>query len=173
MDALLVVDMQEGLRLGSPKHELECVVARINRLSDRVRSRGGQVIFVQHDGAAGDDFEPTTRNWALLAEVDRAVADRVIHKTLNDAFFGTELEHELREIGATRVLVTGWATDLCVDATVRSAAARGFAVTVVADAHTVSDRPHLAAPAVIAMDQQPVASPMTGRLRPRCHGAMR
>ena len=44
--------------------------------------------------------------------------------------------------------MTGWATDLCVDATVRSAAALGFQV-VVANAHTVSDRPHLDARQVI------------------------
>jgi nicotinamidase-related amidase len=46
-------------------------------------------------------------------------------------------------------MVTGWATDLCVDATVRSAAARGFHVVAVADCHTVSDRPHLSADKVI------------------------
>ena len=44
MDALLVVDMQQGLQRGEPKHELDEVVARINRLSVRVRKRGGRVI---------------------------------------------------------------------------------------------------------------------------------
>ena len=49
-----------------------------------------------------------------------------MRKTLNDAFLGTSLQSDLIEFGARRVLMTGWATDFCVDATVRSAAALGF-----------------------------------------------
>jgi nicotinamidase-related amidase len=48
-----------------------------------------------------------------------------------------------------RLLITGWATDLCVDSTVRSAVANHHHVVVVADGHTVSDRPHLDAASVI------------------------
>jgi nicotinamidase-related amidase len=45
--------------------------------------------------------------------------------------------------------VTGWATDLCVDATVRSAISNHHHVVVVTDAHTLNDRPHLDAVSVI------------------------
>jgi nicotinamidase-related amidase len=68
---------------------------------------------------------------------------------LNSAFAGTSLASDLSRLGAERVLITGWATDLCVDATVRSAAKLGFAVVVVEDAHTVSDRPHASASQII------------------------
>ena len=148
-DALLVVDMQEGLLRGAPKHDLPGVVARINRLARRVRQRGGAVVFVQHAGPAGDDFEPHTPGWRLLPALETEPTDRVVAKTLNDPFFETTLRSELAALGAERVLVTGWATDLCVDATVRSAAALGFEVIAVADGHTVSDRPHLPAAKVI------------------------
>ena len=47
---------------------------------------------------------------------------------LNSAFAGTSLASDLSRLGAERVLITGWATDLCVDATVRSAAKLGFEV---------------------------------------------
>ena len=60
MDVLLVVDMQEGLLRGAPKHDLISVVERINRLALRVRRAGGAVFFVQHVGPVGDDFEPRT-----------------------------------------------------------------------------------------------------------------
>ena len=53
------------------------------------------------------------------------------------------------EIAPDRVLITGWATDLCVDATVRSAITHHHHVVVVTDCHTVSDRPHLDAVSVI------------------------
>ncbi len=51
--------------------------------------------------------------------------------------------------GACSSCVAGWPTDMCVDATVRSAAALGFKVVVVEDGHTVSDRPHLDAERII------------------------
>lgn len=150
MDALIVVDMQAGLLDGAPKHDLDGVVARINRLSATIRARGGHVVFVQHAGPPGDAFAPGESGWRFLDALDRAPHDHVVGKTLNDAFHATALGDTLAALAPERVIVAGWATDLCVDATVRSAAARGWRVVVAADAHTVSDRPHLAAPGVIA-----------------------
>jgi len=146
---MLVVDMQEGLRRGAPKHDLSGVLERINRLAERVRERRGCVIFIQHAGPVGDDFEPRTSGWQLLSALKIQARDRVVGKTLNDPFFRTTLETKLADLGSERLFVAGWATDLCVDATVRSAAALGFKVVAVADCHTVSDRPHLSAEQVI------------------------
>ena len=64
MDAMLVVDMQVGLLNGQPKHDLRGVIERINRLAARVREQSGTVIFLQHCGCKGDDFEPETPGWA-------------------------------------------------------------------------------------------------------------
>ena len=63
LDALIVIDMQEGLLRGAPKHDLSGVVERIDRLAARVRERGGCVFFVQHDGAPADDFAPFAAGW--------------------------------------------------------------------------------------------------------------
>ena len=134
MDALIVVDMQAGLLNGEPKHDLHGVVERINRLAARVRERSGVVIFVQHCSGSEDDFVPGTPGWVLLPELQRAAADIVILKTLNDPFVGTDLAARLKEIAPERVLITGWATDLCVDATVRSAVSNHYDVVVVMDA---------------------------------------
>jgi nicotinamidase-related amidase len=112
VDVLLVVDMQEGLLRGAPKHDLLAVVERINRLAVRVRRRGGSVVFVQHAGPVGDDFEPLTPGWHLLATIKTEPGDRIVSKTLNDAFFKTSLQSDLAELRADRLLVAGWATDL-------------------------------------------------------------
>jgi len=150
VDVLLVVDMQEGLLRGAPKHDLTAVVERINRLALRVRRAAGSVFFVQHAGTVGDDFEPLTTGWRLLPTINTEPCDRIVSKTLNDPFFRTSLQSDLAKLHPDRLLVAGWATDLCVDATIRSAAALGFKVVAVADCHTVSDRPHLGAERVIA-----------------------
>ena len=149
MDAMLIVDMQVGLLTGEPKHDLPGVIDRINRLAARVREQVGIVIFIQHCGGAGDDFEPETPGWAFLPELVRDPADVVVRKQLNDPFAGAELQARLNRIAPDRVLVTGWATDLCVDATVRSAVSNHHNVVVVTDAHTLSNRPHLDAASVI------------------------
>jgi nicotinamidase-related amidase len=149
MDALIVVDMQVGLLNGEPKHDLRGVIERINRLAGMVRERSGMVIFVQHCSDAEGDFVPGTPGWALLPELHGAAADIVIRKTLNDPFAGTDLAARLKEIAPERVFITGWATDLCVDATVRSAVSNHYDVVVVTDGHTLNDRPHLDAASVI------------------------
>jgi nicotinamidase-related amidase len=107
MDALIVVDMQIGLLNGEPKHDLRGVIERINRLAANLRERSGVVIFVQHCSGAEDDFVPGTPGWALLPELNRAAADIVIRKTLNDPFVGTNLAARLKEIAPERVLITG------------------------------------------------------------------
>ena len=149
MDVLLVVDMQVGLREGLPKYDLLGVVGRINALGTAIRKRSGRVVFIQHAGEAGDRFEPGTPGWRFLPELKRAPDDLVVAKTLNDPFHETPLSEILGNLGAERLLVTGWATDFCVDATVRRAVTLGRKLVAVADAHTVSDRPHLRAKAII------------------------
>lgn len=150
MDALIVVDMQVGLLDGAPKHDLQGGVDRINRLAAMVRGRSGKVVWIQHCGRPGDGFVPNTPGWVFLPELDRQPADLVVQKTLNDPpFAGTELKATLRAIAPERLLVAGWATNFCVDATVRSAVSNNFNVVVVRDGHTLNDRPHLDAPSVI------------------------
>ena len=148
MDAMLIVDMQVGLLDGDRKHDLTGVIDRINRLATSVRAQSGIVIFIQHCGEAGDEFEPQSPGWALLPELTRDPADLIVQKKMNDPFAGGELQARLDRIAPDRVLVTGWATDLCVDATVRSAVSHQHDVVVVTDAHTLSDRPHLDAVSV-------------------------
>ena len=149
VDAMVVVDMQVGLLNGAPKHDLQGVLDRINRLTAMVRGRSGQVVWIRHRGRVGDDFEPNKPGWSFLPELDRQGTDVVVQKTLNDPFAGTDLRAILEKIAPARVLIAGWATDFCVDATVRSAVSNNHNVVVVSDGHTLSDRPHLDAPSVI------------------------
>src|SRR6185295_17432673 len=148
-DVLLVVDMQVGLLDGLPKHDLAGVVQRINALAAMVRRKGGLVVWIRHCGKAGDGFERGSKGWAFLPELDHRPEDAVVEKALNDSFAGTALHDTLQRRMPDRLLIAGWATDSCVDSTVRSAISRDYDVVVVSDAHTLSDRPHLDAPTII------------------------
>jgi nicotinamidase-related amidase len=149
VDAIVVVDMQVGLLNGAPKRDLQGVIQRINLLTAMVRKQPGKVIWIRHCGKRGDGFEGHTEGWAFLPELSCHRNDVLIEKTLNDPFVGTSLRETLKRMAPERVLVAGWATDSCVDATVRSAVSSDYHVVVVGDGHTVSDRPHLDAATVI------------------------
>jgi nicotinamidase-related amidase len=148
-DILIVVDMQVGLLDGLPKHDLAGVIQRINALAAMVRQTGGLVVWIRHCGKAGDGFERGSKGWAFLPELDRQSGDLVVEKTLNDSFAGTVLHDTLQRRVPNRLLITGWATDSCVDSTVRSTISRDYDVIIVSDGHTLSDRPHLDAPTII------------------------
>ena len=53
------------------------------------------------------------------------------------------------ELEVDELIVTGFATDFCVDTTVRSALARGYTTIVPEDGHTTSDRAYMPASKVI------------------------
>ena len=148
---LIIIDMQVGsFGPDSRRHDPEGLIARLNALADRVRAGGGKVIFVQHDGPEGDPHHPSQPGWQLLPELKRLPTDRVVRKTACDAFLDTTLADELARHGIHDLIITGCATDYCVDTTVRAALGRRYRTTVPTDGHTTADRPHLSAVQIIA-----------------------
>jgi nicotinamidase-related amidase len=146
--ALLVIDMQVGC-FAPPALplDLEGVVGRINALSSGVRAANGLVVYLQHDGEVGSPFAPETEGWELVSELNRAAGDPVVHKRACDAFYETSLRDLL--LGRGPLIVTGYATEFCVDTTIRAAASLDFEVTVASDAHTTVERPHLDAASIV------------------------
>lgn len=148
--ALIVIDMQQGpFGDAPPWHDVAGLVGRMNRLADAIRPTGGAVVFIQHDGPPGDPYHPDSPGSRFLSALDVRSADTVIHKQACDSFLDTPLEAFLRGQSIDRLIITGWATDYCVDTTVRSALARGYPTIVPSDGHTTSNRPHLAAEKII------------------------
>jgi len=149
MDVLLIVDMQEAGLSGEPLRGISEVALKINELASSIRDRGGAVVFVQHSDASGTAFEPGTPGWEISGMMDVRPDDLRIQKRLNDAFAETDLMKTLDDLGVTRLIVTGQATDFCIDSTVRSAVSRRVPLVVASDCHTLRDRPHLTAEQVI------------------------
>ena len=149
-DALIIIDMQQGsFTPATPRYDAAGLIARLNRLAHAVRRRMGAVVFIQHDGPAGDPHHPAQLGWRILPELDYRDGDPVIRKTSCDAFLQTRLSEFLESRSVDRLIITGCATDYCVDTTVRSALARRYPTIVPSDGHTTSDRPHLPAEKII------------------------
>jgi nicotinamidase-related amidase len=148
MIALLVIDMQVGLFEGDPpRHDADGVIQRINEIAKIVRATGGIVIFIQHE----DNYSltPESEGWEILPTLKRVDTDLLLRKQACDSFYETELPDLLEQHGAQEIIITGCATDFCVDTTIRAAASRNYEVVVVEDAHTTKDRPHLDAQSII------------------------
>jgi nicotinamidase-related amidase len=148
--ALIIVDMQCGsFSEATPRFDAEGLVARLNKLADGVRQDGGLVVFVQHEGPPGDAHHPSQPGFEILPDLRVEPGDLRVRKRSCDAFLDTSLQDDLAAASVGELIVTGCATDFCVDTTVRSALARGYATIAPRDGHTTSDRAHLDARTII------------------------
>lgn len=131
--ALLVVDVQTGYLDGkTPVYDAKGTLERIQHLITQARQADVPVIYTQHI------IIPE-----LDGEIHSAVAPRnnepVIAKNTPDAFYHTDLQGVLRDRDVRHVVVCGMQTELSIDTTCRRAWSLGYAVTLVADAHTTFD----------------------------------
>ncbi len=148
--ALLVIDMQQGLFANEQsRYRSANVVANINLLIHHCHHHSQPVIFIQHDGPEDDPLEPHTEGWQILPQLRRAPQDHLIRKTACDAFYRTGLQPLLHSLRVGKLMMTGCATDFCVDTTLRSAASLDYQLIAISDAHTTANRPHLAAEQII------------------------
>ncbi|SCF04492.1 Nicotinamidase-related amidase [Micromonospora coriariae] len=126
--ALLVIDMQDDML--SIMHCPERTVATIASLSARARASGVPVVTIQQQQCGG-----------VLPELTPQTGEPIVTKTTANAFLDTELDAMLRRLGVTEILVTGFATENCVETTARQALSHGYDLVLVADGHTTSIRP--------------------------------
>lgn len=139
--ALLIVDVQTGVVAGA--HGRDAVVANIARLARRARDAGVPLIWVRHNSK---EFVAGSEGWAIVAELDPGPGEPIIDKRYGDAFEDTALEQLLADLGVGRLVVTGAQSDACIRSTIHGAFARGYDVTLVADAHTTEDLSQWGAP---------------------------
>ncbi len=141
--ALLVIDVQHGLCEGEhTSFEWQAVIRRINQVAELARAAGAPVIFVQHETADGL-FAHGSATWQLAPDLQTRSGDLYLRKTASDAFHRTDLSQVLERHGVTDLVICGMHSEYCVDSTTRRAAALGYPVVLVADAHTTEDKAHL------------------------------
>ncbi len=149
MIVLLIIDMQNAWHASpaTPCHDSAGVVERINHAAASIRRQGGRVIFVQH---ADEEAVSGSHAWQIIPALAVGAGDALVHKSACDSFADTSLARELEVLEGDTLCICGFATEFCVDTTVRAAASRGMNVVVLSDAHTTSNRPHLSAENIIA-----------------------
>ena len=149
--ALVVIDLQRGIA-GAPTAPLAAteVIGNARRLAGACREAGALVVLVRvtpsPDGR--DALHPVVdapvswqgarpADWAeIVPEMGPEPGDLVITKRQWGAFYGTELDLQLRRRGITTIVMAGISTDAGVESTARDAYERGYAQVFAVDAMT-------------------------------------
>ncbi len=151
--ALIVTDLQTGMLDGvkePPLDDHHRLLANARALIAWARGCGAPVAFIRHDGRAGDSLAPGEPGWLVHKSLGQGPDEPTFSKSVGDAFSQPALETWLRERAIGDVVLLGAQTNECVQATVTGALARGFNVTVAADAHGTWDWDGETAPQIIA-----------------------
>jgi len=149
MQALIIIDMQEAPMSQPNKYDCAGVTDRINCLASSVRQAAGAVIFIQHDGVTEEGLVPGSPGWEISHKLRREPTDIIIRKTTNNAFYDTQLCQYLQCNSIEQLIFCGWATDYCVDSTIKAAISLEYKIAVAADCHTLCNRGELSASQVI------------------------
>jgi nicotinamidase-related amidase len=140
--ALLVIDVQRGLFDKSPRpFDADNVIGRINSLTGRARRSQAPVVFIQHESAA-KPLVWNSESWKLERNLEVAAHDQFVRKTTPDSFLRTNLQEILEANNVKQLIICGYATEFCVDTTVRRAGGLGYSVILASDAHTTHDKAH-------------------------------
>lgn len=75
-----------------------------------------------------------TQDFEVASELSPASGEFMVDKTTYSAFPGTGLHERLRGAGRDTLVLTGMATNVCVDSTAREAFTLGYRVIVLSDA---------------------------------------
>jgi len=149
--AIVVIDLQKGIagRPGTPLPS-STVIANTARLLTVARQVGALPVLV-HVGFAADGADRLQTavdqqmrpagvmppDWMeLIPELDRQPGDLVIHKRQWGAFYGTDLDLQLRRRARSTIVLCGIATEFGVESTARDAYERAYSLVLASDAMT-------------------------------------
>ncbi|MFG6653617.1 hydrolase [Scandinavium sp. M-37] len=146
--ALVVIDLQEGILpfAGGP-HAAGDVVAKAAKLAAKCREQGSPVVMVRVGWSAdGGDAVNTLvdaqmpahqlpENWMTYPPaLGKKETDIEVTKRQWGAFYGTELELQLRRRGIDTIILCGISTNIGVESTARNAWELGFNLVIAEDA---------------------------------------
>ncbi len=147
--ALVLIDLQNGI-LGYPlaPTSAQDLVSRGQHLAERFRACGAPVVLVNVAWSAdgGDTLTPPVdaprhrpaggypAGWSDLVDGLAQPGDILVTKRQWGAFYGTELDLQLRRRGIQTIVLGGVATHMGVESTARQAWEHGYALVIAADA---------------------------------------
>jgi nicotinamidase-related amidase len=141
--ALVLVDIQNDYFAGG-KNELHGSLEageQAGRLLEYFRRRHRDIAYIQHISTrpGAKFFLPDTPGVEIHPSVQPMADETIIQKHYPNSFRETVLLEHLHAIQATRLVIAGMMTHMCVEATTRAAFDLGFECLVAADACATKD----------------------------------
>jgi nicotinamidase-related amidase len=142
--ALVVIDAQEGIKdgahWGGNRNNLDAE-KNIDTLLRHWRKLSLPVIVVQHCSVSkASPFRPEHPGNKLMDFVTLGPGERLIQKSVANAFVNTDLLQYLNDQDISSLVITGFVTNNSVEATARYAGDVGFKTIVIADATACFDK---------------------------------
>jgi nicotinamidase-related amidase len=131
--ALLVVDVQNGVVEGAYKRDE--VIANIEAAVAKAREAHVPVIWVQH---SDEELVIDSDEWQIVSELIPLQGETMVRKIFRSSFEDTNLAESLEKLNVGHLIVCGAQTNNCIRHTSHDALAKGFNVTLIADAHTTT-----------------------------------
>ena len=132
---VVVIDAQREYVDGKlPLVGIEPALAEIGRLLGRARALQVPIIHIVHQGRTGGAFAPGSPGFEIASPAIPAPGEAVVHKSLPNAFASTDLASRLAALKKGNVVLVGFQTHMCIEATARASIDLGFKATVIASA---------------------------------------
>ena len=140
--ALVVIDAQQEYVDGRlPLAGVGPALKEIGRLLARARAASTPIIHIVHHGGSAGPFAPGTPGAEIASPANPAPGEPVLPKRLPNAFASTDLADRLHALKRPEIVLVGFMTHMCVEATARAAIDLGLKATVVANATATRDLP--------------------------------
>jgi nicotinamidase-related amidase len=139
---IVVIDAQREYVDGLlPLSGVAPALEEIGRLLARARAANAPIIHIVHQGRDGGPFAPGSAGVETAFPADPAPNEAVLTKRLPNAFASTDLAARVAALKRPDLILVGFMTHMCVEATARAAIDNGLKATVVASATATRDLP--------------------------------
>jgi nicotinamidase-related amidase len=132
--ALVVIDVQQAITETKELH-IESTLFHINYVIEHF---DGRIIYIKHI-ENGSEFDPNDHRSHLSSKL-LVKSEYIYEKYHHSAFYETPLDGQLKKWDIEEVIIVGFQTEYCIDATIKTGHFLGYKMILLRECHHTFDR---------------------------------